>query len=93
MLDIGYTIAISGKIKCALFKGFFSSSGTGAVCVCVGRNLLMRENNDWGCGGGRFRIDLPTTGIVLADDDGVRGGTGDSGDDEEEEAIIVVECP
>jgi hypothetical protein len=77
MEDIGYTIAISGRMKCARLSGRDTSSSDPCeleppdveVALPVGRNLERREKMDcWG-GGGRLRIDFPGVGIVTADEE------------------------
>jgi len=57
-------------MKWALFRGFSSSLVGGGAEVWVGRNLVIRENNEGCWGGGFFKIDFPGTGIMTADDEG-----------------------
>lgn len=52
----------------------------------------MRENSDWGCGGGRFRIDFPATGIVFAEEEGMRGDDGPDSGEEAERFIAFRRC-
>lgn len=80
--DMGYTMAISGKMKWALFKGFVSSLSVAFGWVCVGKNLVIRENRVCCWGGGRFKMDFPGTGMVTADDEGGHD------DPEDEDAAI-----
>lgn len=68
---MGYTVVISGKMKCALLSVLPSSLLSLATLVfCVGRNLERRPKRVCGGGGGRFNIDFPGVGIVTADDEG-----------------------
>jgi len=73
--DIGYTIDISDRIKCARLSGRFSSC---VACeleppdielTLVGRNLESRENRDGWDEGGRLRMDFPGVGIVTAEEE------------------------
>jgi hypothetical protein len=57
-------------MKWALFRGFSSSLVGDGAGVCVGRNLVIRENNEGCWGGGFFKIDFPGTGSIIADDEG-----------------------
>lgn len=44
----------------------------------MGRNPLIREKKDDCVGGGRFRMDLPGIGIVLAELEGTGEGAGEA---------------
>ena len=68
--DMGYTVAIWGRMKCALFKGLEFSLASGTVWLGVGRNLVKREKRDCGAGAGGLRIDFPGIGMVTAEEDG-----------------------
>ena len=63
-------MAIWGRMKWALLRGFSSSLAWGEADVWVGRNLVIRENNEGCWGGGFFNIDFPGTGSMTADDEG-----------------------
>jgi hypothetical protein len=69
-VEMGYTVDIWGRMKCARFSGFWSSSVVVGVGIWAGRKRVKRERRVcWG-GGGLLRIDFPGMGIVTADEDG-----------------------
>ena len=70
---MGYTVVISGRMKCALLNALVSSlpsADTGEFWL--GRSLESRVSEKKDCcgGGGFFKMDFPGVGIVTADDDG-----------------------
>ena len=70
--SMGYTVVISGRMKCARLSVLDSSLPPPlGCCVCDGKSLesRAREKNDCCGGGGRFKMDFPGVGMVTADDE------------------------